>query len=87
MWLFWKKLIASCPIGKMTALCGSSGCEESMTISLIEERFYDPSDGQLFVQGCSMEGGNVNWLQEQIGHVAQEPILFRNDNAEYHFYG
>ena len=61
--------------GKTAALVGASGSGKSTIISLVE-RFYDPTDGAVKLDGHNMKDLNLKWLRNQIGLVSQEPILF-----------
>ncbi|KAL7598097.1 hypothetical protein Lser_V15G26395 [Lactuca serriola] len=63
------------PAGKTIALVGSSGSGKSTVVSLIE-RFYDPTSGQVMLDGHDIKGLNLRWLRQQIGLVSQEPALF-----------
>jgi len=65
----------SIPSGKTVALCGSSGCGKSTTIQLIQ-RFYDPGQGEIYLDGEKLSSINLRWLRSQIGIVSQEPVLF-----------
>ena len=71
--------------GKTVALVGPSGCGKSTCIQLIQ-RFYDPDQGQVLVDGKDVKELNVGWLRNQIGIVGQEPVLFDcsiKDNIKY----
>ena len=71
--------------GKTLALVGPSGAGKSTVVSLIE-RFYDPSDGTLLLDGIDLRDLNISWLRRQIGVVSQEPVLFDmsiRDNIGY----
>jgi len=48
---------------------------ESTTIQLIQ-RFYDPEEGQVLLDGKDIKTLNVAWLRSHIGIVSQEPVLF-----------
>nr|QNH67928.1 ATP-binding cassette transporter subfamily B member 1 X2 [Brachionus plicatilis] len=61
--------------GSTVALVGSSGCGKSTCIQLIQ-RFYDPLNGSVKLDGNDLRSLNVKWLRSQIGVVNQEPILF-----------
>lgn len=74
------------PRGKTIALVGSSGCGKSTTIQLLQ-RFYDPGNGKIFVDGHDIRSLNIRWLRENIGVVSQEPILFATTIAENIRYG
>ncbi|XP_022846703.1 ABC transporter B family member 1 [Olea europaea var. sylvestris] len=63
------------PAGKTIALVGSSGSGKSTVVSLIE-RFYDPTSGQVLLDGHDIKTLNLRWLRQQIGLVSQEPALF-----------
>ncbi|XP_030057533.1 ATP-dependent translocase ABCB1 isoform X1 [Microcaecilia unicolor] len=72
--------------GKTIALVGSSGCGKSTTIQLLQ-RFYDPLEGEVMLDGQDIRTLNVKWLREHIGVVSQEPILFATTIAENIRYG
>ncbi|TRM57258.1 P-loop containing nucleoside triphosphate hydrolase protein [Schizophyllum amplum] len=63
------------PAGKTTALVGASGSGKSTAISLVE-RFYDPLEGVVQLDGVNLKDLNLKWLRSQIGLVSQEPTLF-----------
>ncbi|GAB2300622.1 Multidrug resistance protein 1 [Dionaea muscipula] len=63
------------PAGKTIALVGSSGSGKSTVVSLIE-RFYDPTSGQVMLDGHDIKTLKLRWLREQMGLVSQEPALF-----------
>ncbi|GFP99284.1 ABC transporter b family member 1, partial [Phtheirospermum japonicum] len=63
------------PAGKTIALVGSSGSGKSTVVSLIE-RFYDPTSGQVMLDGHDIKALKLRWLRQQIGLVSQEPALF-----------
>ena len=44
--------------GKTTAIVGPSGSGKSTTVQLVE-RFYDPSSGNVFVDGVNMKDINL----------------------------
>ena len=67
--------------GKTVALVGESGGGKSTVISLLE-RFYDPVQGQVLLDGVDVRTLNVQWLREQIGLVSQEPTLFASSIME-----
>lgn len=72
--------------GQTVALCGPSGAGKSTLISLIE-RFYDPQQGCVCIDGVDLKQLNVRWLRRQIALVGQEPILFLGTVAENIAYG
>eukprot|EP00644_Phytophthora_capsici_P003136 jgi/Phyca11/541621/estExt2_Genewise1Plus.C_PHYCAscaffold_70381 len=72
--------------GQTVAFCGPSGGGKSTGVSLIE-RFYDPIEGQVLLDGVDTRDLNLNWLRSQIGLVGQEPTLFIGTIAENIAYG
>uniref|UniRef100_G3SXM2 Bile salt export pump n=1 Tax=Loxodonta africana TaxID=9785 RepID=G3SXM2_LOXAF len=72
--------------GEMTALVGSSGAGKSTALQLIQ-RFYDPSEGMVTLDGHDIRSLNIKWLRAQIGIVEQEPALFSTTIAENIRYG
>ncbi|XP_062966992.1 bile salt export pump isoform X1 [Cynocephalus volans] len=72
--------------GEMTALVGSSGAGKSTALQLIQ-RFYDPCEGMVTLDGHDIRSLNIKWLRGQIGIVEQEPALFSTTIAENIRYG
>ncbi|TMW55286.1 hypothetical protein Poli38472_013177 [Pythium oligandrum] len=72
--------------GQTVAFCGPSGGGKSTIIALIE-RFYDPIQGRVSLDGYDLKTLNVQWLRSQIGLVGQEPTLFLGTIAENIAYG
>jgi ATP-binding cassette subfamily B (MDR/TAP) protein 1 len=56
--------------GKITAIVGASGSGKSTIVGLIE-RWYDPQEGQILLDGRDIKKLNVRWLRRQIGFVQQ----------------
>ena len=56
-------------------MVGASGSGKSTVIALIE-RFYDPLEGSVLLDGIDIRELNIKWLRGQIGLVSQEPVLF-----------
>ncbi|KAH9520293.1 ATP-dependent translocase ABCB1 [Bulinus truncatus] len=61
--------------GQHVALVGSSGCGKSTTVQLLQ-RFYDPLEGTVLLDGNDIKTLNIKWLRSKIGVVSQEPSLF-----------
>ena len=40
------------------------------------QRFYDPHEGSIYLDGKNLKDLNIHWLRSNIGVVNQEPILF-----------
>lgn len=55
---------------RVTALVGASGSGKSTIVSLVE-RWYDPIDGEVSLDGNDIKELNVRWLRSQIGLVQQ----------------
>jgi ATP-binding cassette subfamily B (MDR/TAP) protein 1 len=45
-------------------------------------RFYDPSSGEILLDGVDIKTLNVRWLRSQIGYVGQEPVLFQGSVSD-----
>ncbi|XP_048579396.1 ATP-dependent translocase ABCB1 isoform X3 [Nematostella vectensis] len=72
--------------GQTVALVGESGCGKSTVIKLIQ-RFYDPENGSVCLDGTDIRSLNLHWLRQRIGVVSQEPALFATTIAENIRYG
>ena len=68
------------PRGKMVAVVGSTGSGKS-TLAALLSRFYDPSHGEVLVDGTDARRIDVADLRNLIGSVMQETLLF-NDTIE-----
>ena len=71
----FKNLSLKIQSGETVAFVGESGSGKS-TIGKLVSRFYDPSQGQVLVDGVDVTALNVNDLRANIGIVSQEPLLF-----------
>ncbi|TGO57343.1 hypothetical protein BOTNAR_0203g00190 [Botryotinia narcissicola] len=67
--------------GKMTALVGTSGSGKSTIVGLIE-RWYEPTQGSVSIDGFAINELDVKSLRSKIGLVQQEVTLF-NDSIFY----
>ena len=72
--------------GKIFAICGFSGSGKT-TISNLLQRFYDPNEGTIYIDDIDMKDYNINYLRNNIGFVAQEPILNSGTIEENIVYG
>ena len=72
--------------GEMIGLSGPSGAGKSTLISLVC-RFYDVTEGAIYIDGHDIRDIKLNSLREQIGVVLQEPFLFHGSIAENIAYG
>ena len=72
--------------GQTIALIGPTGSGKSTVTNLIP-RFYDPTAGQILVDGVDVREVQVQSLRRQIGIVLQDPFLFSQTVAENIAYG
>jgi subfamily B ATP-binding cassette protein MsbA len=63
--------------GKTIALVGPSGGGKSTFADLVP-RFYDPSEGEVLLDGISLRDYEIESLRKQMGVVTQESILFND---------
>lgn len=61
--------------GQTTAIIGSTGSGKSTLINLIP-RFYDPTKGEVLVDGINIKEVLQSDLRDKIGYVPQKGILF-----------
>lgn len=72
-------------IGQTVALVGSSGSGKSTIASMIS-RFYDPINGEIFIDGKNSKEYSLTDLRKKIALVPQDVILFAGtirDNIAY----
>ncbi|CAA2974912.1 ABC transporter B family member 15-like [Olea europaea subsp. europaea] len=72
--------------GKTMALVGGSGSGKSTVIALLQ-RFYDPLNGEVLLDGVSIDKLQLKWLRSQMGLVSQEPALFATTIKENILFG
>lgn len=65
------------PKGKIVALVGASGAGKSTMADLLP-RFYDPSEGEIFLDGKDIRDLKLKDLRGLMGIVSQEAILFND---------
>ncbi|XP_021837052.1 ABC transporter B family member 20 [Spinacia oleracea] len=73
------------PAKKAVALVGRNGSGKSSIIPLME-RFYDPTLGEVLLDGENIKNLQLEWLRSRIGLVTQEPALLSlsiKDNIAY----
>jgi subfamily B ATP-binding cassette protein MsbA len=63
--------------GKTIALVGTSGGGKSTLADLVP-RFYDPTSGEVSIDGISLRDYDIESLRKQMGVVTQESILFND---------
>jgi len=74
------------PPGGMTALVGPSGAGKTTVFSLIE-RFYEPGDGRVMVDGIDVRDWPVAHLRAAIGYVEQDAPVLSGTLRENLLYG
>lgn len=72
--------------GETVALIGTTGCGKSTVVNLIP-RFYDATEGAVFVDGINVKEYTQETLRNKIGYVSQKAILFSGTIAENVAYG
>jgi subfamily B ATP-binding cassette protein MsbA len=75
-----------CPHGSITALVGRSGSGKSSLASLIP-RFYEPTSGEVLLDGHPLGEYNLRSLRAQIAWVGQDVVLFDDTIAKNIAYG
>jgi subfamily B ATP-binding cassette protein MsbA len=63
--------------GKTFALVGPSGGGKSTLADLVP-RFYDPTEGEVLIDGISLKDYDLESIRQHIGVVTQESILFND---------
>ena len=69
------KISLSINSGEMTALVGHSGAGKSTIMNLIP-RFYDQSEGEIFIDDQSIKNVSLKSLRKNISLVSQDTTLF-----------
>ncbi|CAL8095680.1 unnamed protein product [Calicophoron daubneyi] len=67
--------------GQTVALVGPSGSGKSTIVHLLQ-RFYDPVEGEIRIEGIDIKELDLKKLRNQIGVVQQEPVLFEGTIAD-----
>ena len=63
------------PFGSHIAIVGETGAGKSTLVNLVC-RFYEPTEGQLLIDGRDARERSQLWLHSAIGYVLQTPHLF-----------
>jgi len=72
--------------GETVAIVGSSGAGKSTVVNLLM-RFYEPTAGEILIDGYPITLLNLGYLRSKIGLVLQEPTLFSGSIRENIKYG
>jgi ABC-type multidrug transport system fused ATPase/permease subunit len=72
--------------GSVVALVGPSGSGKT-TVTKLLQRFYDPLEGRVTLDGIDLRDLRTAWLRQQVGYVSQESALFSGTIADNIRYG
>lgn len=72
--------------GETIALVGETGSGKSTIVNLFC-RFYEPTSGEILIDGINYKDMPQNWLHENLGYVLQSPHLFSGTIKENIRYG
>jgi len=72
--------------GEVLAIVGPSGAGKTTLVNLLP-RFYDPTGGEILIDGKPIRDVRLKSLRKQIGIVTQETILFNDTIAANIAYG
>ena len=72
--------------GKSLAIVGETGSGKT-TIANLLCRFYEPTSGQIDIDGTEYRNRSLGWLRSHIGYVQQTPFLFNVSIKENIAYG
>ncbi len=71
--------------GQTVAIVGETGAGKSTIVNLLC-RFYEPTNGELLIDGVDYRERSLGWLHSKLGYVLQAPHLFEGtieDNIRY----
>ena len=74
------------PAGSSVAIVGETGAGKTTLVNLVC-RFYEPTDGQVLIDGRDARERSQLWLHSNIGYVLQTPHLFSGTVRENLRYG
>ncbi|MCL2809955.1 MAG: ABC transporter ATP-binding protein/permease [Treponema sp.] len=74
------------PKGTYVAIVGETGAGKSTLVNLIC-RFYEPTSGQILIDGIDYRERSQHWLHSAFGYVLQSPHLFSGTIRENIRYG
>ena len=74
------------PFGSNIAIVGETGAGKSTLVNLVC-RFFEPTEGQVLIDGRDARERSQLWLHSAIGYVLQTPHLFSGTIRENLLYG
>lgn len=74
------------PAGTCVAIVGETGAGKSTLVNLVC-RFFEPTEGQVLIDGRDCRERSQLWLHSNIGYVLQSPHLFSGSVKENIRYG
>jgi ABC-type multidrug transport system fused ATPase/permease subunit len=69
-----QKLCLKLEPGKILAIVGPSGSGKS-TVAALLTRLYDPTNGEIYLDGHPLKKINPQWLRQHIGVVPQVQLI------------
>lgn len=81
-----KKFNLKIKAGQNVALVGHTGSGKSTIVNLIC-RFYEPTEGEILIDGKNYKERSITWLHSNLGYVLQSPQLFSGTIMENIRYG
>ncbi len=74
------------PAGATVAIVGETGAGKSTLVNLVC-RFFEPTGGQVLIDGRDIQSRSQLWLHSHLGYVLQNPHLFSGSVRENIRYG
>ncbi len=74
------------PQGQNVAIVGETGAGKSTLVNLVC-RFFEPTEGQILIDGRDAKERSLKWLHSNIGYVLQTPHMFSGTIRENLKYG
>lgn len=72
--------------GQSVAIVGETGAGKSTLVNLVC-RFFEPTKGQVLIDGRDVKERSLKWLHSNIGYVLQTPYLFSGTIRDNLIYG
>ncbi len=74
------------PAGSTVAIVGETGAGKSTMVNLVC-RFFEPTKGNIYIDGVEYRQRSQHWLHSNLGYVQQDPHLFSGSIRENIRYG